>query len=108
MAFLTCWSPSDTHQWATIFGKCWSPTTSEVWFSLASGYDTALFSASGVSSSVCYVTALFSQRFHCFIIWLLRNCSVLILDCSIFCLSRNYTISLRFPLFRHLFITSLL
>jgi len=45
---------------------------------------TALFSAIIAPSSVCYVTILFLQGFHCLIICLLHHCSVLGFDCFIF------------------------
>src|SRR6218665_4207800 len=38
------------------------------------------------------------QGFHCFIIGLLRHCSVLVFDCFFLCFLRHYTISSRFPL----------
>src|SRR6218665_2708426 len=47
-------------------------------------YVIYLFSASAVSSCVCYVTKLFLQGFHYFIICLLRHCSVHGFDSSIF------------------------
>src|SRR6218665_2261085 len=43
------------------------------------------------------------QGFQCF----LRHCSLLGLDCSIFCLLRHYSISQGLPLFHYLFVTSL-
>ena len=82
--------------------------------SLSVCYVIALFSASIVPSSDCYVTILHLQGFQCFSICLLRHCSVLGcsclqfkvsnvfyvtalavigLDCSIFCLLRHYSIS---------------
>ena len=48
------------------------------------------------------------QGFHCFIICLLRHCSVLGSDCLFFCFLRHYTISSRVSLFQYLFVTSLL
>jgi len=45
--------------------------------SLSVCYITALFYASTVTSSVSYVTNLSLQDFHCFIICLLRYCSIL-------------------------------
>src|SRR6218665_200608 len=51
---------------------------------------------------------LLLQGFHCFIICLLRHCSVLGFNCSIFCLLRHHTISSRFSLLNYLFITPLL
>src|SRR6218665_2918081 len=59
-----------------------------------------LFSTSIVPSPDCYVTTLFLQGFHCFIICLLcHHCSVLGFNCSILCLLHLYAISRRFPLF---------
>src|SRR6218665_4032432 len=66
-----------------------------------------LFKVSIVYLSVCYVTILSFQGFHCFIIGLLRHCSVLGLDCLFLCLLRQYTLSLRSSLFHYLFVTSL-
>src|SRR6218665_692048 len=91
-------------------------------------YNTSLYSlfkVSIVSLSVCYVTVLLIgftgsflcifyvtslslQGFHCFIICLLRHCSVLCFDCLFLCFLRHYTIFSRLPLFYYLFITSLL
>src|SRR6218665_2585596 len=92
-------------------------------------YVIALFTASIVFSSFCYVTIGLAppkkiwgafpsvplslrpwslSSFHCFIICLLRHCSVVGFSCSIFCLLRHYTISSRFLLFHYLFVTSLL
>jgi len=68
------------------------------------------FSIVSLSNSLGLRHYTISSRFHCFIICLLRHCSVFGFDCSIFCLLRNYrpTISSRFSLFRNLFVTSLL
>src|SRR6218665_3520628 len=66
------------------------------------------YNISSVSSTVCFVTILSLPYFHCFIICLLRHCSVLGFDCYIFCLLCHYAISSRFPLFRYMFVTSLL
>src|SRR6218665_2672695 len=46
------------------------------------------------------------QGFHCFIIGLLRHCSVLIFVCLFLCFLRHYTISSMFLLFHYLFVTS--
>ena len=46
------------------------------------------------------------QGIHCFIIGLLRHCSVLVFVCLFLCFLRHYTISSRFPLFLYLFVTS--
>src|SRR6218665_813674 len=67
----------------------------------------ALCSASTVTSSVYYVTMLFLQGFHCFVICLLRHCFVHGFDCFIFCLSHHYTISVWIALFHLLCVTSL-
>src|SRR6218665_1714125 len=48
------------------------------------------------------------QGFHCFIIYLLRHCSVLGLSYFLFCLLRHNAISSGFPLFYYLLVTSLL
>src|SRR6218665_1521412 len=66
-----------------------------------------LFKVSITALSVSYVTILYIQGFHCFIICLLRHCSVLFFDCLFFCLLRQSTIFLRFPLFHYLFVTPL-
>jgi len=57
-------------------------------------YVIDLFSASAVSSRVCYVTKLFLQGFHCFIICLLRYCPVRGFDSSIFYLLRHSILGL--------------
>src|SRR6218665_3513445 len=71
--------------------------------SLSVCYVIALFSASTLSSSLCYVNihVLSIQGFHCFSICLLCQCSVFGFSCSIFCLLGHYrpTISLRFQFF---------
>src|SRR6218665_1153942 len=54
------------------------------------------------------ISLLFLPGFYCFIICLLRHCSFVVFDCSMFCLLRNYTISSRLSLFRNMFVTPLL
>ena len=65
-----------------------------------------IFKVSVVSLSVCYVTILSLQGFHCFIVDLLRDCFVLGFDCLFLCFLRHYTISSMSPLFHYLFVTS--
>ena len=57
-------------------------------------------SAAIVPSSACHATILFFKGFNCFIICLIRHCSVLGFNSILFCLLRHYTI---FPLFHYLF-----
>src|SRR6218665_1597511 len=64
------------------------------------------FNVSLVSLSVCYVTILSLKGFHCFIICLLRYCSVLCFDCLCLCFLHHYTMSSMFPLFHYLIVTS--
>src|SRR6218665_2225214 len=57
-----------------------------------------LFEVTIGSLSVCYVTIqsiLSLQGFHCFIICLLRYCSVLCFDCLFLCFISHYSISPR-------------
>src|SRR6218665_2586061 len=77
-------------------------------FSLFCYLCVALFYATTASSSVSYVIILYLQCFHCFIICLLRHCTVRGFDCLVFCLLHHHAFSSRFLIIHYLFVTSLL
>src|SRR6218665_3912958 len=77
-------------------------------FSLFCYLCVALFYATTASSSVSYVIILYLQCFHCFIICLLRHCTVRGFDCLVLCLLRHHAFSSRFLIIHYLFVTSLL
>ena len=72
-------------------------------FSLFCYLCVALFYATTASSSVSYVIILYLQCFHCFIICLLRHCTVRGFDCLVFCLLHHHAFSSRFLIIHYLF-----